>query len=877
MLGGVPLTINPVSGLLTGTPNTIGQFVVGICVDEYRNGELLTQTTRDFQFNIIDCNLEVVSSFFAPSIQCNDFTVNFQNESSGATDYKWYFGDGDSSILENPSHTYSDTGKFTVTLISYNNITNTCLSNYSQIISIQYKKIQADFTAVYASCLSRDDLIKFIDRSTDSLNVASWKWYFSTGDSSTLQNPSLLYNGTDTSITATLIVTSSNGCISTITKTIQLYPKTQYILNRIITKCTNTGSAQISLLMNGNNIFKWSPSTGLNNPNIQNPVTTINSNITYYVTIKTALPNGDTCVQNDSVQIKTINSVQINSTDTLSVCNDSVRLSIPLSDGQTVIWSTSNSFSPIIGTTASISIWQTVASQKYYVKILAQECEATDSILVLFNDTIPRIELLDNILQCSNQVNLTATVDYSDQIIWSTSSTFVPILSTTNTYSTIQVPKTVKYYIKANYKTCYNTDSISVTVQDTLPVIALLDSMNICGGNIITIRATVRKFTSLIWSDSRDFTNIIGTTQTITVSPSGPRQFYYIKAFYRDCFVTDSILVNYSDITPTVSIEDSLFFCGNTVSLSADVTNEETIIWSVNLNFVPVLSTNASFTIIQISPVQKYYLKASYTFCSVIDSILVRTQSNLPQIELADSINVCADSVRIHADISHYDSLIWSSDPSFTSILDTSANFTISQSEAEKYYFLKVFYGECSVTDSIRVFYNDSLPSVRLESQNNFCTDSVFANAIVDFATKTEWFDSRDFSNLIGTNLTLNTTQPQGEKWYYFRATYKSCTATDSILLGNRSIKYTKEDKEACQGESVNMQLNVQTASQYDVLWYVNNDTIETNNISSLEVVPDRTQTVYFYIDNLYGCSAYDSLKLTVNSIHRLMRLLTSH
>ncbi|MCB0606685.1 MAG: hypothetical protein KDD12_03155, partial [Lewinella sp.] len=38
--GGEPLQIDLHTGLLTGLPNTVGQFVVGICVEEYRDGEL---------------------------------------------------------------------------------------------------------------------------------------------------------------------------------------------------------------------------------------------------------------------------------------------------------------------------------------------------------------------------------------------------------------------------------------------------------------------------------------------------------------------------------------------------------------------------------------------------------------------------------------------------------------------------------------------------------------------------------------------------------------------------------------------------------------------------------------------------------------------
>jgi gliding motility-associated-like protein len=50
-----PLAINPVTGILTLTPTQIGQFVVGICCDEYRNGVLIGTHSRDFQFNVTNC------------------------------------------------------------------------------------------------------------------------------------------------------------------------------------------------------------------------------------------------------------------------------------------------------------------------------------------------------------------------------------------------------------------------------------------------------------------------------------------------------------------------------------------------------------------------------------------------------------------------------------------------------------------------------------------------------------------------------------------------------------------------------------------------------------------------------------------------------
>lgn len=867
MLGGVPLAIDPTTGLLTGTPNTLGQFVVGICVDEYRNGTFLTRTIRDFQFNVIDCNLQIISSFFAPTIQCNNFTVSFQNQSAGATDYKWYFGDGDSSIESNPTHTYANTGIYTVTLVSLNNITNTCVANYSKTISIQNKKIEADFTVVVDACLERGDVIKFIDRSTDSFNVASWHWTFSNGDTSNLPSPILLYNGIDTSITATLFVTSTNGCTSTITKTIRLFQKPPYTVTPIVTKCSNVQTAQLELNMQGNNIFKWTPTTSLNNPNIQNPTTSTNTNITYYVTIKTPLANGDTCVQFDSIQVKTINTVQINTSDTTKVCNDSVRLSVPVSSGQSVVWSTSNSFFPVIGNTGNISVAQTIPVQKYYVKIIAQGCEAIDSIVALYSKVIPTINLSDNILQCTNQVSINANIDFFDQIEWSTSSTFNPIISNANPLAISQIPKTVKYYIKANYQTCSNTDSIIITVQDTLPSIALDDSINICGG-IIRISSVVRKFTSLIWSTNTDFSNILGSTQVITVNQNNPRQTYYLKAFYRDCFVVDSITVNYNQNVPTISLSDSSLFCSSNVSANAITTNANIISWSLNPTFTNIVSNQNSINVTQNSTLQKYYIKAENGFCIALDSISIRIPEEATNIDLSDSIFICKDSVRVLAHVQNYDSLIWSINADFDAVISRDTIIVLTQSEKEKNYYIKVYNSGCETIDSITVFYNDSVPTITIDkSQTIFCNNIFKASAIVDFYTSLAWSTDANFSNVISDSLSFIQTQTNNEQWYYLKANYNYCYAIDSIQLKNASIDILKEDKSICIGDSVTLKLNIQTSTNYNINWILGADTIITNNIDTYFIKPSITQTIYFIIENSLGCSVKDSILITVNPL----------
>lgn len=69
-LGGTPINLDPTTGLLTGTPTLIGQFVVGVKVKEYRNGVQISETLRDFQFNILNCPQP------NPPIAGNDITIN---------------------------------------------------------------------------------------------------------------------------------------------------------------------------------------------------------------------------------------------------------------------------------------------------------------------------------------------------------------------------------------------------------------------------------------------------------------------------------------------------------------------------------------------------------------------------------------------------------------------------------------------------------------------------------------------------------------------------------------------------------------------------------------------------------------------------------
>lgn len=124
---GYPMDSNPVigidseSGLITGTPIQEGFYVIGIKVEEYRDGVYIGEIVRDFRFLVVDCEI-ATAAFPIADVYCDGLEVNFENNSLNAFDYYWDFGDltttSDVSYADEPSYVYPDSGAYEVTLIA---------------------------------------------------------------------------------------------------------------------------------------------------------------------------------------------------------------------------------------------------------------------------------------------------------------------------------------------------------------------------------------------------------------------------------------------------------------------------------------------------------------------------------------------------------------------------------------------------------------------------------------------------------------------------------------------------------------------------------------------------------------------------------------
>jgi plastocyanin len=99
----------------------------------FNGGYFLTADGFAFDnVHIFDCMPAIAG--FTPSQA--GMTVSFTNTSTNGTSYAWDFGDGITSTLQSPSHTYTASGSYTVTLIATNNCDADTITQNITIVGI---------------------------------------------------------------------------------------------------------------------------------------------------------------------------------------------------------------------------------------------------------------------------------------------------------------------------------------------------------------------------------------------------------------------------------------------------------------------------------------------------------------------------------------------------------------------------------------------------------------------------------------------------------------------------------------------------------------------------------------------------------------------
>lgn len=246
--------------------------------------------------NSANCNLGVfkfdLSSFSAianasTNVICNGQSVSFSNLSTNSNQFIWDFGDGTTSTVQNPTHTFNTLGSYEVMLIAFGQ--GPCANTDTAFIPID---------VVGAPIVNIEPIPPICANDTVQLNPSGAVLY------NWVSAPGILPESVDTpnpfvspTVTSTYTLIAANNCgIDTVTFTIQVIP---FDLNVQLSSPEICAGQSVTLSATGAASYNWSPSALFTNPTASSHTLSPTQTTTYYLTAT----NSANCVKTDSARV----------------------------------------------------------------------------------------------------------------------------------------------------------------------------------------------------------------------------------------------------------------------------------------------------------------------------------------------------------------------------------------------------------------------------------------------------------------------------------------------------------------------------------------------------------------------------------------------
>lgn len=325
------ITINPNTGLLQFTPNTVGNFVVVMQVTSYNsNGDVIGTVMRDMQFVVIPCTNSApdpttgtISNFSGTALNTGPYSVELCESDNFCFDMVFVdpnAGDimtATSNVLQNlPGATFTFTpGNPMTATVCWTAAPGT--SGYFPFIVtvtddacpiVGFNTYVYDINVLERTSTNPD--ITICGPQVAQLNAQGgsvFNWSVLSGEPIQLgvnfscnpcDNPIA-----DPSITTTYIVQSdlSGTCINADTVTVFVVPDFTFQVTQADSVLCLSEQVQLNVIVNPNvpgYTFEWTPSLGLNDPTIANPLATFSQPGIYEYNVEVTSPDG--CVKLDS-------------------------------------------------------------------------------------------------------------------------------------------------------------------------------------------------------------------------------------------------------------------------------------------------------------------------------------------------------------------------------------------------------------------------------------------------------------------------------------------------------------------------------------------------------------------------------------------------
>ena len=557
--GNNPLTIDVNTGIMKGVPPVLGQFVVAVCLEEYDRStkNLLSVVRRDFQYNVVNCSVPQ-ATFEAPKEVCVDSKLTLKQSTPGAKSVEWYLGEPGAEKLiakgDSVNLTFTAAGKNRITL--YYEKGTACQSTFSAVIDAVAIDVISTPLAGQNSVVCRGSNFEVNIQNKQVNRSLTYDWQ-TNGNLVSGQGSSLATFKMDAPTLITLNLSNALGCKSTLIFPVDIHASIQSNINTGVQLCRDVATVT-NENFNKNLSYNWLPKNGLSNPNIGNPVITLNSSQIYSVKITNPETKCDTTISFSAI-VKPFGADP--GIDSLSTVCYNVGKQINPKFNNTLIYS----WSPAKGLSETTKGNPTVIlkeSMSYTVKIQnpASGCDTIITVRVEVSPMLPVVELdttLDFCPGIPKRVNLpeSSLVTY----LWSP-STGLDNVNVANPTFTLKNNQIYTVKITDPKTNCNLVWKVTAQVSPEATISAGKDS-TLCNYGPYTLTATSSLPLSFQWSRLPDFSNNLGNQATLKrdTFSRGENTFYFKATDAKGCFWRDTVVIN--SVPVEASMPDNYVVC----------------------------------------------------------------------------------------------------------------------------------------------------------------------------------------------------------------------------------------------------------------------------------------------------------------------------
>lgn len=816
----------------------------------------------------------------SPLDACAQTAIQFTDQSTGTiTSWTWIFGDGGSSVTQNPLYEYTDTGYFKVRLIIGN---NSCTDTLDMDHFVHITPPVASFKSLLKCSNPYDRTFKDY-----SIGAKTWSWDFGDGTTSSQQSPSHTYASPGSYFT-TLTVTNGT-CSYQASDSIRIVEeKPLFNTNSQDTVlCRNDTVSFSAYNYNARNVpyFKWifgdgtSTSLTTNIPDVVHKYATAGSFTTQLIT-RDILGCYDT-VTNTVSKIQVFGPKAAFTNSAGSCINSDVSFTDKSSSDGTHkiekwIWSFGDETASATYNSGPFS--HTYDSSGFFnVKLVVyDEFGCADSIskvnAVEITNPIAKFSTNDSIRCTDNTVvfknlsagsALTFAWDFGDT---KTDTTLNPVHVYQN-----EGKYTIALSVKDKYGCTNNiTQSDLITISNPVASFSLKDTQSTCPPFFVQPSNNSEHANSYVWNfgDSTT-TNFINPAHIYNIP--GKFTLLLIAKGYGQCADTAKTFITLKGPTGTITYPPTQACSPSTVDFRATTKNATSIIWDYNdgVTFKTKDST------------VKHTYKSPGRFVPKL--VLIDSEGCQVGIENKDTIVIADVKAGIHIDAppSCDSTLAVFTDSSivYNDVITSYAwKFGDGKNSTRKnpthYYFSSRAYNatlkvvtQLGCTDSIKVPFDVVIyksPKIGFDSPDSLCVQAsaYFSGYQITRDTIKDWkwdFGSNETGNGASTsyayskagtfNVQLTGTNQDG------------CSVTVSNPIAVMPVPNVSAgiDTFMCAGQSVSLQPSGDATFRW-----INDGTLSCSGCTNPVAIPKSSTTYYVNAVTTYGCAMLDSVHVSV-------------